>query len=731
MKHLQQALNLTAALLMLASTVAAECLPTINSAFNINGIVVGTAIAGGGTPPPGGCTGDSGWGGVSANAFVPINGMPDTHTARLFVSGRASGPNLDRIYIGVHIENDDGFTSNDIVTLYFHPGGGGTFDPAKDFALKIEIGPSTPPSDENCNGNVNNLTYFRFNGTNWVAQTPPAGAIIARTSWDYNGNMPDPEQHIWELELEIHPSDLGPAIPTASPLAIGAKLYVEEPGVGTMAFAYPSGLTTDANPINVDPNFGNVTAGKLASFTIGSCAFDVKIVSISSTDAKGAPSKFTRYQDADFTDPGQGLPVAKRNKFNAEVLFFNPAKLEDMSAVAVPNSGQVNFRIMPWNMNFLGDFLMGQPTTSFTHLSQIRNVHLSDNPLEDGWPKNKGQYDPAKPTLNTAQHVCLKISLNGFTVNLNEPNDVLQQNLTFSQLSTLRDSFLIQAAKQESPEGFLEYLLRTRWKNLPEKFVSPDPDKPVKGRWNYRFPNAVAIGLNPIGNGYYLVRLRPGEERRVEVEITGGAMPMSTRVFQLSPRAGGHAVNPPSGEPPLIVPVKPGMMVTIVAKGLITLDRYDKRHPQNTPEGFSDRELSNKRFLMSPKGAYVPSENIGTLIGSFDQNFRTSFRIGGASSFVVPAKATRLFLAVNDIAGQYKDNTGKGFEINVVMTPPVLLPTRLAIAGNAAIGLPGRADPGANLPRLDIDLINLERAEKLLRPAGYVSYSVYGSHPER
>jgi hypothetical protein len=317
-------------------------------------------------------------------------------------------------------------------------------------------------------------------------------------------------------------------------------------------------------------------------------------------------------------------------------------------------------------------------------------------------------------------------------VNLNEANDFRQQNLTFSHLSTLRDSFLIQASKkQESPQDFLEYLLRARWKNLPEKFVSPNPDKPVKGLWNYQFPNAAAIGLNPIGNGYYLVRLRPGEERRVEIEVTGGAMPMSTRVFRLSPRAGGRAVNPPSGEPPLIVPVKPGMTVTIVAKGLITLDRYDKRHPQNTPEGFSDREMGNKRFLMSPKGAYVPSENIGTLIGSFDQNFRTSFRIGGASSFVVPAKATRLFLAVNDIAGQYKDNTGKGFEINVVMTPPVFLPTRLAIAGNAAIGLPGRADPGANLPRLDIDLINLERAEKLLRPAGYVSYSFYGSNPEQ
>src|SRR4051794_8511693 len=164
MRRLRDCLLAAAALSALTAPAArAQCLPLSNSAFNINGIVVGTAIVGGGAPPPA-CASDVGWGGVTGFPFAPVGGAADTHSARFFASSRAAGANLDRLYVGVHVENDDRFTASDVVTLYFHPGAS-DFAAGKSFALRIEIGPQTPPTDEDCGGNVSSMTYYTFNGT--------------------------------------------------------------------------------------------------------------------------------------------------------------------------------------------------------------------------------------------------------------------------------------------------------------------------------------------------------------------------------------------------------------------------------------------------------------------------------------------------------------------------------------------------------------------------------------
>ncbi len=491
-----------------------DCIPTINSTFNINGIVVGSAIGGGGAPP-GTCLPDPGWGGVVALPFVPVSGIPDTHVSRLFVCGRAAGANLDRIYLGLHVENDDGFDFNDIVTFFFDVNNSGTFD-TPDFALKIEIGPATPPTDENCNGSFNNLTYYKFVGGVWTQQAlPTPTAIIAKTSWDYNGAAPDPESRLWELEVEIRPVDLATTVAVATGLKLGAKLAISEPGIGAMVLAYPMGLTADSSPAAMDPASGDVAAVRLATFDIGTCGPDVVIDSFTAVDTLGAPGKFTTFASA---IPGN-LPESQRNRFTAHVRFFNPANLADTSPVAVPNNGQVRFRGLPWSMGvgFTADIPLGEPTISFTHLGQIVVPAAS-------WPENETQYSPFRAALAGADHICLKINLNGFNVNQNEPSDLVQQNLTFTRLSTIKESFLIKAARQETPGEKLDYLLRVRWQNLPTEMINPYPDRPKTNLWNFRFLNARQIGLKPIGNGYYRIQLRPSEEKKVEVVLSGGPM---------------------------------------------------------------------------------------------------------------------------------------------------------------------------------------------------------------
>lgn len=707
-----------------------ECLPLVNGTFDTNGIVVGTVLAGGGSPP-GGCAADAGWGGVTENVFAPVNGgMPDTHKSRMFFVATPSGPNIDRMYVGIHVENDDGFSSNDILTLYVDANNNGSFD-AADFAFKIEMGPATPPTTEDCKKPAA-ITYYRFSGGNWVVTALPANGAIAMTSFDYNAEMPDPETGIWEMELEIRPTTLGAAMPIATGARIGAKLYVDEPGIGVRVLAFPSNLTTNDDPNATSPNDGAVTAASLATLTIGTCGFDVTIESISSTDHLGNPNKFTR----NYPNPISGtVPDNQRSKFNAQVRFRNPANAGDTSPVAVPNAGTITFRGMPWNAgDFTGNFVLGTPGVQFTALGQVKNVQIS-------WPANEAQYGPARASLdlNPVNHVCLKVSLSGFTVNLNEATDVMQQNLQLTKLSTVRDSFLLGSARTEGVGGGNLYYLRARWANVPASRTNKDPARPRRGLWNYRFINAARIGLRSLGNGWYRIQLRPNQTTRVSVEMTGGTMPYPIQAFVVSPRAGGQSASPPSGDKPVTVAVKPGMGVTIVAEGLISVDRAPiaaiagrgranrRVYSTNGPDGFVAREPRGE-YLLNSRSAYTGAEHVGALIGSFD-GFKTAFRIGGSSSFMVPDGATTLSLAVNDVAGQYGDNSGAGFSVTAVLTPPMFLPTRLSSPGNVNNGMPAGAEVGVNLPRLNIDVLRFDERRKLLRPAGYVSYAVYMSHP--
>jgi hypothetical protein len=398
--------------------------------------------------------------------------------------------------------------------------------------------------------------------------------------------------------------------------------------------------------------------------------------------------------------------------------MFNPANPADMSSVAVPNSGKVQFHALPYSSGFTADVLMGEPTAS---IPQLGIVHT----LDMRWPPNKTEYDKLT-NIGTADHVCYRVLLNGFTVNLNEPGDVRQQNLTFTSLSTVKKTFQLVGPTREGQHVTVEYLLRPRWRNVPERVQGP-PDRPSqRGRWSYRFLNAAAIGLKPVRGGFYLVELKPGESKEVEIEITGAAMPMQTLRTRVGPRAGGAAVRPPSGDKPVTLPVKPGTMLTLVASGLVAVDLSHEKERPTGPEGYPDRRFAEFPMLMGKASAFVGWENVGALIGSFDA-FKTAFRIGGATSVVVPDRATRLYLAVNDIRGLYGDNKGRGYDVRIVVTDPFFLPTRLTEVGIPAVGLPGRGELGANIPQLNIDLLNLDARRRLVRPAGYVSFAAFDS----
>ncbi len=718
--------------------MAQTCMPLITKPFTVKGIVAGTAVTGGmGTsncPSDAAGPSDAGWVGVVAQNFSVFGTPGGMLSANIFLAGYNATTDavLDKIYLGVHVQGDPELRNLDRLIFYFDvDGGGGSSWAPADFALAYEVGPdpltTTPPGDESCDHSPGSEQFYRYSGGSWMPQTMPAG-FTRKVAWDYIG-PPDSETGIWEFEIEIDVSSLSLAAPSSGPgFRVGAKLFIHQLGAGTTVWRWPSGLTTQALAL-FDPNDSNVTPATLEQTTAGACDYDVAFdpdptSGVTATSNAGTSNEFTRLTNSDF----DGQTPLKQNHFRARVIFRNPSNLMDNSPVAVPNVGQVKFFIKPYNGGFLGEYLMGQRTISFNQLSQSITVPQFD---QLDWPQTRNQYDDPvthQPMnhLAASGHACLKVELSGFAMNSDATNDLSSRNLTYISTSTVRDTFLVSTIGVEPPPGAntLDYILRVDWQNIP-------PDI-IKG-WNYRFTNAERIGLRDLGNGYFSMSMNIGEEKLVAIEIAGGEMPVAPNQYLLSPRAGGTLLPKPSGEPPLDLVVQPGKMMTIITHGLINVDPQNDRIRENDPNGFSDSTWSYARFLL-PSDYHGPSQNIGALIGSFD-NFKTAFVIGADMTFLVPEGASQLSLAINDTSGAYDNNRGKGFELNVVITEPLFLPTRLAASGNPSAGQPARPRVGSNLPEFDIDVYQAiafpEQRDKLLQPTGYVAYAVYASHPRQ
>ena len=170
--------------------------------------------------------------------------------------------------------------------------------------------------------------------------------------------------------------------------------------------------------------------------------------------------------------------------------------------------------------------------------------------------------------------------------------------------------------------------------------------------------------------------------------------------------------------------------MTVVARGSIGIvanPDINRGLAQHNANGFVARPFESSKMLLTSR-VTAPWTVTGALIGSFSPDFSDSFFIGTEGTFFAPPDASTLYLAVNDVAGQYADNVGSGFDVNVVATPPTILPTKLSWPANPKLGVPAIPQPAANLPLLNIDLAKVDNEQKAATPVGYVGYAVYDAH---
>jgi hypothetical protein len=711
-----------------------KCLPSVTTAPVIDGVVA--------TDPfhLHNANSDLTWAASPYQEFSIVQGgAPGSLRAAIFAAASIAGGKPDHLYLGVHVEGAEQFSSRDVVTIYVDSDGDGT----PNFALQYTgVGPNSTAQGVQTNQVLDTPpTYFTFNAGTWQAQALPAETKLkSRTAWNFGGG---PITGIWELEIDANLTSLGVA--TGTTLKFGAKLYVahSNQNISPVPFDWPVDMIKDLNPNDSAPGAatsGGADPNSLDSRSVPSdnlsCIGDLRIVSFSSHSNLG-DNTFYRPKSSDFQ--GDNLPEPFQTSLFASASFVNTGDVSNQSPLGGTNTGNIRFTLMPWGAGAVDTFDVG--TASFT----IQNFG-TPFPTTMKWPATLTQWSPhSNAFLNLSDHVCYKVSLEGFTVDGDTSNNAPPQiNLSYMHMSTHRDKFLIHALGTASPGAPKdEYLMNVRWNNVsksPAKKGHDDDDDwwhrlcawfHHREKWQAKIINSSSLGLKPLGGGYYSFKLAPGQEVTAEIELSGAAMPVTPQVIHVSPRAGGKVLSPASGDDAVAVSIPDGGMITVVATGRMSVSPGGSVAGQiletHNANGFPTRESASGKFLLSSK-VFVPWQVAGALIGAFSPDFSDSFFIGTDNTFYGTPGATKLYLAVNDVAGAFGDNSGEGFEANVIATPPTPLPTKLSWPANPQLGLPGFPQTAANLPMLAVDVMKVDPVNKAVIPAGNVVYAAYASN---
>jgi hypothetical protein len=205
------------------------------------------------------------------------------------------------------------------------------------------------------------------------------------------------------------------------------------------------------------------------------------------------------------------------------------------------------------------------------------------------------------------------------------------------------------------------------------------------------------LNLDPdwqvLGNDLFRVRIDKNFSLDQQIRFGAETAAVMGRVLyeniRVSARAGGQlwgGTRPV--ETPVYAKVTPGSTILVTNFALnpwdrqgVYLTRQITKVPMSNVNGLSAKQTRRLAKLIDTRpgkisrdkssgkrikktGLLSPYIGAGALVGSFD-NFETTFKIGAGIQVKVPAKAKYLALAVNDYAGHFKDNVGKGYRVKI------------------------------------------------------------------
>jgi hypothetical protein len=205
-------------------------------------------------------------------------------------------------------------------------------------------------------------------------------------------------------------------------------------------------------------------------------------------------------------------------------------------------------------------------------------------------------------------------------------------------------------------------------------------------------------GAQQVGDRVWNLRALPGPDARLDTVITPPPITIPVERVMVPPGKPGQAQR---------IAVRPGNLITLVAQGSILRGDREIRpngadlsvQGQGTPPGaagapraaqgaktakgkIAEKIAKKKGYDGGGTGGGTtggdkyplpaedsPETRIGALVGSFDGFSQRAFVIGRAATVMVPAGAQELSLGTNDTEEGWRQQTGNGYQLEVIQTP--------------------------------------------------------------
>jgi hypothetical protein len=720
-----------------AAAQAKACVRTATGAFVPNGIVASGVTLGS-------CMANAAWGRV-----VPLNMTAGAATANALATGTVSFTYVaGSLYLGFTVAQDADLNVFDAVVVAVDRTGNGWDD--DDFFLRVR--PDTagwgagnprvsPGGGTACNGNTI-VEYYRYSSSDggFVLDNAAVGQITAKVAYDYETTT-DVETNLWNLEIRVPTGAVALGghsyfgIATAA-FAMGAYVFADlganQSGQTGMVLRWPDGIG-DRQISQWDLNAPALNAATLAQMSVNDVCFNVTFAGVAS------PWEINGGMASD----GNHLvnPVSQTNTFRVSYLYDGPGD----APTAGTNSGTVTLELIPSiSTNWT-------PTTAWV---QSHNVTLSTyNQIYSEVftaPPNSFRADAvflcAKPRLeNFARDdyvvMCPSCGENQLHINHNYFHTSVDTQVVDLRAegipglspgastrillyvnSTNDPSGRLLGLADGSPRGgapsgrlFLGFAVvclggAAAARRRPGvravlglvavalvvhgcKSVQPGP---TIGTDRWQLINAKELGITPLPNetGWYQVPITQGQVKRMQIVFGDRPLPYQTATQRLA-----MALDSATGRPrTTTIPVRAGQIVTVLAFGDVDPDGPDGPLPASSASGTKRQATTRptatlaavapRYFLNNPR--YIPSQWVGTLIGSFD-GFKTSFVVGTDASLAVPRGAEQLSLAVNGVPTDYRQATG-AFTIKTIVTGGPTVPTTVPVGFDTPFDSPRRLD---------------------------------------
>jgi hypothetical protein len=678
--------------------VAKVCTLTAPSTWTVTGIV-----ASGNTL--GTCMANGAWAAVpplaATASAAPTGNFLAAGTIRLTRSG-------NHLFIGFTVDQDADLSDQDLVVIAFDKENNDAWNDG-DFFLRLIVGPATPLAapggGTDCKLAVV-VEYYRYSAGNGFIKETTAGvasAVVAKAAYDYEINT-DAEKNLWNLEVDM---PIGVTIgatkyfdlPTSGTnvFGIGAYLFLDDGHLQTgqtgMVLRWPDSIG-DRQISQWDLNAPALDPTKLADASLSSNCFDMNfantalpLTSNSMTEVnKTGPTRFTLWYW--FAGPPSTGPGAGPNQGNLHVKVYRTTASTSWETIfdnTQPASinGYNQAHHATFDMNIAG----GTTATDFCSDVYLENWQFDDD-KSDGSNHTHVNYIPFA-TSDVTREFDLPVNdipglaagaTTSLLLNLSTTNDPNGKQLGLSgQGASDRNGGLFILAGV-SCLGAAGMLRRRKGVALVLVFMGAGalingcrpktPSAPIgTDRWD--FTNARELGLTPMPGepGWYRMPARQGEAKRGKLHFVGRPLPYETVSDSLAMAMDS------SGRPAVKrIAVRPGQVVSVFAPGTIDVDGAGPLQPTDAA-GLIRKDESPRSASLYPlaRSRYVPAENVGALIGSFD-GLRTSFVIGTNGSFVVPNGTDQLTLTTNGLASDYRSAVGR-YSLKWIVTEGPKVPT--------------------------------------------------------